>query len=350
MKKDDLKYIVNVLKGIAPQGEPDWFETLGFLQCHKIAGMFYSRANAMQLPMPEKIKRILQNIYDSQTRRVRYMRTYIVELANTLYQRKTPHAFLKGSVLCNVPIGIKEIYADGERVSNDIDILVMPQDLDAVNAALKDLGYTQGKYNRETDFVIPFARTEILSRRMNRGEIAPFVKRTGNAEFPFIEIDVNFSLGNTPNDGAELLREMVKGAERKHGKIQLNAPTKEMLFLHLVMHQYKESFLYFTVERGKDLDLYKLADLYYLYNVYTAEDIKRITDTARAFGIENRVGAVLRQVGEVFGDNAILQTAKQCGNTQPRVKDYTAKKEYVWQSGIVERICTFDTKRYLRET
>ena len=62
MTKENLQYIVNVLKGETPKNCPDWWEMLGFLQCHKIAGMWYRKATQLQLPLPDKIQRILQNI------------------------------------------------------------------------------------------------------------------------------------------------------------------------------------------------------------------------------------------------------------------------------------------------
>ncbi len=348
MEQENLRYIGSVLQGERPTARPDWWETLGFLQCHKIAGMFYKKAIRLSLALPHKIERILQNIFYAQARKAKHMRSYLGELAQTLCRKNVPHAILKGSALCNVQINGIEIYADGERVSNDIDVLAMPEDLDAVCAVLKDLGYVQGVYDRETDTVRPFARAEILRRRLNRGEVAPFVKRTDNAEFPFMEIDVNFSLGNTPDDGAPLLREMVRTAKLYSGKIELCTLTPEMFFLQLIMHQYKESCLYFAVERGKDLDAYKLADILYVYKAVAAR-MSNILEIAQKFGVIHRVGAVLRQVGELFGDQAVLQTAKECGDAQPRVIDYAAKKEYVWQGGIRERLSAFDAMRFLRE-
>ncbi len=348
MTKENLQYIVSVLKGETPKNCPDWWEMLGFLQCHKIAGMWYRKAMQLQLPLPDKIQRILQNIFDSQARRVRHMRGYIEELSDALCQTGVGHAFLKGSALCNVRLNGKEIYTDGERISNDIDILVAPDTLDAIGATLKALGYMQGRYDRTTDTVIPFARTEILRRRMNRGEVAPFVKRTDNAECPFAEIDVNFSLGNTPNDGAELLREMVRTAKAYDGKIKLNTLSPETFFLHLVMHQYKESCLHFTVERGKDLDVYKLADIFYLLKT-GAVQMPLILEKASDFGVVDRLGTVLRQVGEIFEDEDSISVARLLGDEQPHVIDYAAKKEYVWQAGIAERLCVFDTTHYLQE-
>ena len=41
MKRESLKYIIGVLKGEEGNIRPEWYETLGFLYSHKIAGLFY---------------------------------------------------------------------------------------------------------------------------------------------------------------------------------------------------------------------------------------------------------------------------------------------------------------------
>lgn len=348
MTKNDLDYIVRVLQGYKPVGDPNWWEISGFLQCHKIAGMFYTKAVASGLDLPSRIECVLRDIKERQKRKVRVMRNAIAELSEKLNGKNVPYAFLKGSVLCNVPIIGDYVYEDGERVSNDIDILARPEDLDGISTVLRESGYEQGVYDPNTGTVKSFTRAEILRRRMNRGEVAPFVKCTGDSEFPFTEADINFSLGNTPTDGAGLLKEMIRTSKMYNGKIDMRTLTPEMFFLHLVMHQYKESALYFATKRGKDLDLYKLADIYYLC-VSENTNLPHIALIARAFGIEDRLGAVLRQVGEVFEDDAILKIAKSCGDVQPYVCDYENKKEYAWQSGIRDRICAFDATPYLRE-
>lgn len=149
--------------------------------------------------------------------------------------------FLKGSVLSNAKFDTKRIYTDGERVSNDIDILVAPTEITAVSDVLRDLNFIQGIYDRNKREIFEFSRMEIIKRRMTRGEVAPFVKITDNAEFPFVETDINFSLGNTPEDGQELLRAIIQTASYRKGEADIYSPNNEMFFVHLIMHQFKEA-------------------------------------------------------------------------------------------------------------
>ena len=51
-----------------------------------------------------------------------------------------PCVFLKGSLLSNLS-EMDAIYADGERASNDIDLLAPPSAIGMVGDILKDLGY-----------------------------------------------------------------------------------------------------------------------------------------------------------------------------------------------------------------
>ena len=41
MTERELQYITDILKGQEPQEQPeDWYRVLGFLQCHRVAGLF----------------------------------------------------------------------------------------------------------------------------------------------------------------------------------------------------------------------------------------------------------------------------------------------------------------------
>lgn len=121
-----------------------------------------------------------------------------------------------------------------------------------------------------------------------------------------------------------------------------------MFFLHLVLHQYKESALYFTAARGKDLDLYKLADIYYLWRA-EAFDKERLKALSVKYGLKREIGAVLSQVGKIFNDTEIVTASEEYGGLQPEVYDYERKKRYRWTAGVSERIRIFDGKAYLRE-
>lgn len=347
MTDRELRYITDILKRKEPQKQPeDWYGLLGFLQSHRIAGLFYNRAKRQGIPLPKRAENLLRESFERQKRRTEFLRGYIAELSAALQETGAGCVFLKGSVLSN--LSYNEIYADGERSSNDIDLLAKPSCVGEIEKVLRELGYVQGEYSAEEKTIKPYTRLEIVKRRMNRGEAAPFVKLTGNAEIPFIEVDINFSLGNTPNEEQDLLTEMIKTGLDYKGKVSLRVPGEEMFFLHLILHQYKESCLYFMAERGKELDLYKLADIYYLIKA-EAFDKKKAVEIANQYQIIDRLGAVLQQVGEAFEDDAILAAAKKYGIEQPDVVDYERKRRYEWTVPIRERICSYSALKYLRQ-
>ena len=202
-----LDCIISVLSNKDYLPISNWFETLGFLYIHRVTGLFYNRAKRMAVKFPQKIDKLLKERFALQKRRVKFLRQYIKEISERLIPTDIEHVFLKGSIFSNVDIF--KIYEDGERSSNDIDILVKPNGIGKVSNVLKDLGYIQGVYDEENHRIIPYSRQEIINRRMNRGEVAPFLKLTENFECPFVEVDINFSLGNTPSDNITFLEFMI---------------------------------------------------------------------------------------------------------------------------------------------
>ena len=183
---------------------------------------------------------------------------------------------------------------------------------------------------------------------MNRGETAPFLKQTAIAEFPFMEVDINFSLGNTPGGYQDLQAAMIEARSVYQGKVNLSVTNRELFFLHLVLHQFKEITLYFMVERGKDLDLYKLADIYYLWEEEIVNKVL-FNELVEKYKVHKEVGAVLGQVGRIFDDESLLDLAKQYGDWIPNIIDYNDKKVYVWSVSEKERLCRSDTRCYLKE-
>ena len=63
MTEQDLKYVVSVLKDEKTNGVPDWYAVLGFLSCHRIAGLFYKHAQKCGLELPKKAEKIEENRY-----------------------------------------------------------------------------------------------------------------------------------------------------------------------------------------------------------------------------------------------------------------------------------------------
>ena len=206
----------------------------------------------------------------------------------------------------------------------------------------------QGVYDADQNQIVPFSRVEILKRRMNRGETAPFLRLTNIPEFPFMEVDINFSLGNIPGEKDTLLYARIDSRNIYNGKVLLSVTDESLFFLHLIMHQYKESNLFFMIERGKDLDLYKLADIYYLWteNAFDKESFKQLVEV---YGLQQEVGAILGQVGRIFDDKSLQNAAKEYGNFVPPVINYVNKKVYEWTVDEKARLCECNSVLFLKE-
>ena len=141
---------------------------------------------------------------------------------------------------------------------------------------------------------------------------------------------------------------MIEETVEHKGKVLMRVPDSELFFLHLIMHQYKESCLLFMVERSKDLDLYKLADIYYLFKADII-DYLHLEELVEKHSLQQEIGAVLKQVGEVFMDEEITGYVNQFDSNVPIIIDYENKKNYEWNGTIYQRLCSLDSKQFLRE-
>ena len=343
----DINYVISVLKGEKPTYEPEWFNVLSFLDLHRIGGLFFNKIKMLDIDIPNKVFVALETTYKKQKQRVQILRSAISEISQCLIKNNVEHVFLKGSIFSNVTNELK-IYQDGERSSNDIDILVKPQNITEVTNALREIGFVQGKYDEKKHDIAYFDRVELIKRRMNRGEIAPFIKLTDNPDVPFIEIDINFSLGNIPNEDKNLLMDMLESRYLYGGKISLYGLDKEMFFIQLIMHQYKESCLYFMVKRRKDLAIYKLADIYYLLK-NNAIDLLRLDRLISQYCLTEKVGTVLYQVAEVIKDKGIMNHAEKYIIKEPLIIDYETRKKFRYAIGIQSRLKLVDPLQYLVE-
>ena len=345
MKYSSYDFIINILKNKKMNPDVDWYEVLGFLSSNRISGLFYKRCKSLGILLPNKVDKILYEEYQKQRRKVNLLRSYIKEISTSLISKDIKHIFLKGSIFSNSNCELS-IYSDGERSSNDVDILVKSDDITKVSSVLKELGFIQGYYDKENNKIIPFSRLEIINRRMNRGEVASFVKFTNDLEFPFVEVDINFSLGNTPNEYIDLLDYMIEKRVLYNKEFNIYGANINLFFIHLIIHEYKELTLYFMVKRCKDLDLYKIADIYYLLknNLFNINKLKELADK---FGINIELGTVINIVGKLFKDEEIIELSNNFKVEEPIIIDYEKSRRYKFIIDVDKRILQFNNLKYL---
>lgn len=349
MKLCDLRYVLSVLSGALPEREDvDFYSVLGFLELNKISGYFYNRTLRAGISLPQRVAGRLKQILRAQCLRNAEMSAWIGKLSKALKQSAIPHAFLKGSVLSRAGFsGDKPLYAEGERISNDIDILVSPREVGRVTALLKDMNFTQGRYDDAAQKVIPYTRGEILSRRMNRGETAPFVQKTEGL-LPFIEVDVNFSLDCMPTGSESVVESMLsRGCSYSAGEAgEMTSLDETDFFIHLLVHQYKEMSVYSYVRRNKDMELYKLLDIrLFLARYGLSEEFFLRT---KAYGLGSPCRFVLESVDAVFGGETLLSHEKSKERFYVTDPERGGKK-YRWKTNEQKRLIADSRMKYLRE-
>lgn len=253
----------------------DYPYILGQLLYNRVGAMAYIalKENRLLHGVNREFRNSLKAVYEYNFNKTESFISVLNSLKNICTNFRFPYAFLKGSYLV-------DIYDKGLRTSNDIDILINPNDITELADELKAVGFNQGNVRNET--FIPASRAEIISSRMNRGETVPFVKEVNLPGMKFLEIDVNFSLGFRPGVDEQVVCDFLN---RTQPMILNTISTldKTDFLMHLCAHLYKEATVMSWVEMGRDISLYKYCDIYlflrkFMDDEFAKELIQRIND------------------------------------------------------------------------
>ena len=234
----------------------DWDLFLGKLFNNRVNGVIANKMGEM-VNIPVTVKRSLQFMLLSQIQRNACHKQEIAKISAELEREDVNYAFLKGAVLNFV------YYGEGERISNDTDILVNVEDLTKVIKICKKMGYIQG-YVKNGE-IVPATKKEIMFAQLNTYETVPMIKETGNPYLPFHEFDINFRLGN--DDKGEMSKLMLKDTVIVgNSTFKLRTMSLERFLIYLCIHLYREATMVYKIVRGDDLILYKFMDIHYFIN------------------------------------------------------------------------------------
>ncbi len=285
MRGKSLEYVVSVWKGEVPQGRAEWLETLGFLACHRTAGLFYSRAKKLRLAIPAKVERVLTELWAAQVRRGDFLRKWIEDVSEELMAENVEHVFSGESVLSNV-MGRRggAFYAPGERVAEDVEIFVRREDRSAAAQILREMRFMEREEGESS---------------------ASFLRRTNNAEVPFIKIELRSSLVGAAEGGGELAGEFLESRWKYRGRFSLYAAREELFMIRLLLDAAGER------EEGT-FEICRLADIYYFWHsgLFDEEEVKQL---AFAYEIERQVGRALRRTARFFADGEMLAASEEYG-------------------------------------
>lgn len=355
MKNKELNFIINVLEDKQINIDTkklDWYSIIGFLDSNKISVIFLNKIIKNQIKIPYDIVRILRYKECFQIEKNKIMSNWILKLSTVLIENNINHVFLKGSVLNALYFNSNKFYDDGERISNDIDVLIKKEELKEVSKLLYELGFVQGKFNLETNTIEKASRYEIINSLINYGEVIPFIKKTDNSICPYIEIDINFSLNHLPIYNKKLLNDMFKNKKIINYNSEETIYSLDLydMFIHLIIHQYKEMIVLSMVRKNKDYLLYKIIDLIKLIDNIDLFD-EKFLNKINEYNLKNETYHVLKVVNEIFKRKNINNFINLLNVDESlSIIDYeNNQKKYKWIRKTKEIIKNYYRMNYLTE-
>lgn len=322
---------------------------LGQLFFNRMQGVAYGvlkQADLLQL-VNREFRGALQAAHEQNIMKNQSFFRVIDSLNELLAKQNIRYAMLKGAVLC-------KLYPPGYRTSNDIDLLICPEDVTAIEKVLAENGFVQGKAQGDT--IVLASRKEIIESKMMRGETVPFIKRVDLPCMKYVEIDLNFSLDykNSKEDTVSVLLDAA--ADRTIDGLTVRTLSEEDFFLHLCAHLYKEATTFPWVEMKRDMTLYKYSDLYLLLSRMTKEQVDRVFRRAKELRMTNICCFAITQTAELFANTPrrVARKAKMRLNLRPNllhtVYDPKEKMEYRYtETNLVSRFFAENRAQLLQE-
>ena len=318
---------------------------LGKILLHRMGGVAYDVLRKCELlgAVNREFRTTLHSMYTANCLKNQSFKRGLEYLSNCLNGVTVPYAALKGAYLA-------ERYPAGYRTSNDIDLLLAPEDVSEIGDRLTHAGFKQG-YIRNGVFK-EASRAEIIHSRMNRGETVPYILKTDYPFLEYLEVDLNFSLDYKPGDSkivTEMLRAYATTASGLHTLRKID------FLIHLCAHLYKEATTYAWIEMGRDLSLYKFADIYFMLKDFGKQDYTDLEQRIHALGMEKECIYALVGTELLFAmrddmlEILLTQLAKTCTGVLDKVIDPVNGKEYVYTIDFCTRFFENNRKAYLKE-
>ena len=324
-------------------------EVLGNLFANRMQGVAYGilKNNRCLNLVDREFRNSLKSAYEQNIEKNRSYYICVAYISDLIKHSKYAAALLKGSILCGV-------YPRGYRTSNDIDLLVLPQDVTGIGKLLTEDGFIQGSI-KNNEFV-PAERKEIIESKMLRGETVPYVKEMNLNNMKYLEVDINFSL-DYKNNESKALKTMMENLEYKVvNGIRIPTLCREDFFIHLCGHLYKEATTLPWIKMKRDMTLYKYSDIYMLLGEMNNKEIKNIFERAKKLEMEKVCAYAILQTIELFGADMPF-VEKNAVSALKNDKDFLLKviapqekKEYMYSTKETDKRFFMDKReKDLRE-
>lgn len=321
-------------------------ELLGYLFANRMAGVAYGELEKAELLslVDREFRNSLKGAWMLNKMKNSDFVGCVKYLSTELDSCEVPYALLKGAYLCGK-------YPIGYRTSNDIDVLICPEDVGKVSAKLRLAGFRQG-YIKDGVFVAA-TRAQIIESKMNRGETVPFIKEIKLPYIKYLEVDLNFSLDYKNSDDGGIRKMLERTQTINVGGARIRTLCPEDFFLHLCAHLYKEATTLPWIKMKRDMTFYKYVDIYMLLNGMDDDMQQNVIKKAIECGLETELSYCMNSVKSFFelSKGTLIEFFDESyNNEQNDVVAPMEKKIYTYgEQDIVKRFFARDRLKLLKE-
>ena len=122
----------------------------------------------------------------------------------------------------------------------------------------------------------------------------------------YLEIDVNFSLGFTSDNGKAVNEIIDEGRRVELDGFSIRVPSEKHFFIHLCSHLWKEASTYPWVKMKRDMSLYKYCDIYFLMNQMSFTLAEDIIECAKKYNLEKECYCSIVHTKELFNETSVI--------------------------------------------
>jgi len=296
---DEPKHQV-LFEGLVTSGELNWGELLEQAIRHKMEAMlaWHLVYGPFGEAVPRRILGHLQTIYDANLYRRKFWYETVHQVITALEAKGIPVSGRKQVSFEGTLYG-----GNGSRRLGDIDLLILPRDMQATTEVLTELGFQVISYDWVADQLVPIPRREMMIYRLSPDHLPKMMIRTGDQITRFFDVDFASSMTWSKSSYEIPLEDAMATIEHHPvpGLPGLSVPAvaPEYELIGTVMHLFREAWFERWLHWEQDVDLAKFGDVVRLWKMHQ-DKIETIKTAIDRYGIRQPMLWVLEHLDRTF--------------------------------------------------
>lgn len=238
---------------------------------------------------------------------------------------------------------------NGSRRFGDIDLLIAPQDRNAVLEALPQLGYQPGLFDWESQSLTPIPRQHMMIFRLNPDHLPVHSRLTGDPVMQWFEVDFANSMtwtGSSFDLPVEVaMAELVYRPVTGFADIEIPCLAPPFEFIGTVLHLFREAWFARWLEWEQDVDLTKFSDVVRLWKAHHETlTNETLVQTLEQFDLVAPVVWVLEHLDRTLHTSVVTALGLQGRVTEEWLFSGRASGSqlYQWQGTMRQRLYSKD--------